>query len=161
MVVFLLLFFCRSPQISNSKKPHTLFPKVQGYSGKILSLSRVRPNSEYGTGKERGDGSVWGYVARSGRDSYQGMHGAAQKAFEPGKTVAQNFFTETNRFLFPTWTVWRSLFFWGFFLFPFLTAFFFFSFLFYLTHHRTGMGRPRGDYATDVRTRWQMDEKRR
>jgi hypothetical protein len=25
------------------------------------SLSRVRPNSEYGTGKMRGDGSVWGY----------------------------------------------------------------------------------------------------
>jgi hypothetical protein len=29
----------------------------------VLSLSRVRPNSEYGTGKERGVGSVWGYVA--------------------------------------------------------------------------------------------------
>jgi hypothetical protein len=41
-----------------------------------LSLSRVKPNSEYGTGKERGDGSVWGFVARSGRDIYQGMHGA-------------------------------------------------------------------------------------
>jgi hypothetical protein len=34
---------------------------------------------------EKGDGSVWGYVARFGRDSYQGMHGAAQKACEPGE----------------------------------------------------------------------------
>jgi hypothetical protein len=30
--------------------------------------------------EKRGDGSVWGYVARSGRNSNQGMHGAAQKA---------------------------------------------------------------------------------
>jgi hypothetical protein len=54
-----------------------------------LSLSRVKPNSEYGTGKERGDGSVWGYVARLGRDSCQGMHGADQKACKPGETMVQ------------------------------------------------------------------------
>jgi hypothetical protein len=58
---------------------HTFFERTAKYLSLSLSLSlplsRVRSNSEYGTGK-RGDGSVWGYVARSGRDSYQGMHGA-------------------------------------------------------------------------------------
>jgi hypothetical protein len=91
-------------------------------------LSRVRSNSEYGTGK-RGDGSVWGYVVRPGRDSYQSMHGAAQKASKPGETVAQNSFTKTKQFPFPTWTVRRSLFFWIlFFLFCLLSFFLFFSF---------------------------------
>jgi hypothetical protein len=42
-----------------------------------------------------------------------GMHDADQKACEPGETVAQNSFTETNRFPFPTWAVQLShLFFW-------------------------------------------------
>jgi hypothetical protein len=131
-------------RISNSKIPHKFFPK--------LSLSRVRPNSKYGTRKERwwldvrGDGSMWEYVARPGRDSYQGMHSRAQKACEPRDTVAQNSFTEMNRFPFPTWAVWRSLFFWILFLFLFdCFPSFFFSLIFIdLSHHGTGMGRPRG-----------------
>jgi hypothetical protein len=72
------------------------------------------------------------------------MHGAAQKACEPGETVAQNSFTETNQFSFPTWTVRRSLCFLLFFsfcfdCFPFFFPFFL-SFLFDLLHHGTGMG---------------------
>jgi hypothetical protein len=91
------------------------------------------------------------------------MHGAAQKASEPGETVAQNSFTETNRFPFPTWTVRQSLFFCLDYFFLFLTTFLlsFFSpfFLFFeLPHQGTGMGRLRGGAATDVRTRWRMDE---
>jgi hypothetical protein len=106
-------------------------------------LSRVRSNSEYGTGK-RGDGSMWGYVVRSGRDSNQGMHGAAQKASKPGETMAQNSFTKTNRFPFPTWTKRRSPFF-GFFFpffacFPPFSFFYFFLFLTYRTRSATTGG---------------------
>jgi hypothetical protein len=89
------------------------------------------------------------------------MHGAAQKASEPGETVVQNSFTETNRFPFPTWTVWRSLFFFVWILFPFfgLLSFFLFFFPFFdLPHQGTGIARPRGGSATDVRTWWRMDE---
>jgi hypothetical protein len=70
-----------------------------------------------------------GYIARPGRDSYQGMHGAAQKACEPGETVAQNSITETNRFPFPTWTMRRSLsLFILFFFFDCFPSFFFYYF---------------------------------
>jgi hypothetical protein len=66
------------------------------------------------------------------------MHGADQKACEPGETMAQNSFTETNRFPFPTWAVRRSFF--GFF-FSFFDCFpsFFFSFLF-LTYRNSEQG---------------------
>jgi hypothetical protein len=78
---------------------------------------------------------VWGYVTRSGRDSYQGMHGAAQKASKPGETIAQDSFTKMNRFPFPTWTVRRLSFFGIFFpffnYFPSFSFFSFFSFSFF------------------------------
>jgi hypothetical protein len=70
------------------------------------------------------------------------MHGAAQKASESGETVAQNSFTETNRFPFPTWTVRRSLYFLILF-YPFLTAFllsFFPFFLFFLMYRTREQG---------------------
>jgi hypothetical protein len=102
-----------------------------------LSLSRVRFNSEYGT-RKRGNGSVWGYVTRSGRDSYQGMHGAAQKASKLGETVAQDSFTKTNRFPFPTWTVRRLSFFWN--LFSFFYCFPSFSFFLFLTYRTREQG---------------------
>jgi hypothetical protein len=60
--------------------------------------------------------------------------------------TTQNSFTETNRFPFPTWTVRRSLFSFGFslfFLFLFWIAFlflFFSSIFFDLPHHGTGKG---------------------
>jgi hypothetical protein len=68
------------------------------------------------------------------------MHDAAKKACKPGETVAQNSFTETNRFPFPTWNVRRSLSFWILFV-SFLTAFLlsFFSFPF-LTYRNTEQG---------------------
>jgi hypothetical protein len=66
------------------------------------------------------------------------MHGAAQKACEPGETMAQNSFTETNRFPFPTWTGGGLSIFLFFFLFV-LIAFLFSSF-FDLPHHEIGMG---------------------
>jgi hypothetical protein len=72
------------------------------------------------------------------------MHGATQKACEPREIVAQNSFTEMNRFPFPTWIVQWSLFLWILFVsfFDCFPSFFFFPF-FDLSHHKTGMGRPR------------------
>jgi hypothetical protein len=94
------------------------------------------------------------------------MHGAAQKASKLGETVAQDSFTKTNRFPFPTWTVRRLSFFGN--LFSFFDcfpsfSFFPFFFLFFLTYRtrEQGWGRPRGGGATGVRTRWRMDEQRR
>jgi hypothetical protein len=95
------------------------------------------------------------------------MHGASQKASKPGETMAQDSFTKTNRFPFPTWTArWLSYFLESVFL--ILIAFLLsLCFLFYLSlflTYRTmeqGWGRPTGGSATGVRTRWRMDEQRR
>jgi hypothetical protein len=78
------------------------------------------------------------------------MHDAAKKACEPGETVAQNSFTETNQFPFPTWNVRRSLSFWILFV-SFFDCFpsFFFYFLF-LTYRNTEQGW--GD--REVAARW-------
>jgi hypothetical protein len=67
------------------------------------------------------------------------MHGAAQKASKLGETVAQDSFTKTNRFPFPTWTVRRLSFFLESF-FPFFTAFLLSLFFLFLTYRTREQG---------------------
>jgi hypothetical protein len=76
--------------------------------------------------EKRGDGSVWGYVARSGRDSYQGIHGVAQKACEPGKNCgAKLLHRDESVLVSPLDSAAVSLF---FYFFPFVLIAFPFSF---------------------------------
>jgi hypothetical protein len=87
------------------------------------------------------------------------MHGAAQKACEPGENCgAKLLHRDESVPVSHLDCAAVSLF---FILFSFCFDFFPFFFPFFdLPHHGTGMGRPRGSYATGVHTMWRMDEQR-
>jgi hypothetical protein len=108
--------------------------------------------------EKRDDGSVWGYVARSGRDSYQSMH-SAEGLRARGNCDTKLLHRDKSVPVSHLDCAAVSLLFFGLF-FSFLLLSFFFPF-FDLPHHGIGMGQPRGGWATGVRTRWQMDEQRR